>query len=218
MAAHTKDELLGQLEHYSAEAVRDVLGRVSGAIGEGNAPSIDVEEHALRVTANVLHGRLRGPFRRLLGRQLAGTDELLWLLDAEDRIVEAVSPAAAASLGYEPDELVGRSTEQLRADGQDWEALRQELDTTGRLEGALLVRHKDGSTVPIAHETLVFAVAGRRLYLSRSRVVASAVRSARSGGRRLGRGLSDGFDVAIAAALVSCFCQLGPALIGLAVG
>lgn len=214
MAAESKDELLGQLEHYPAEDVRDVLARVGEAIGEGNAPSIDVQEHALRVTVDVLRGRLRPHFQRLLGRRLAEVDELVWLLDAEDRIIEAVSPAAAASVGYRPEELVGHSNEQLRVEGQNWEELRPELDGTGRLEGALLVRHKDGSAVAVAHETRVITIAGRRLYFSHSRVIASPVRRVRELPRRMTRAASDALDVGIVAGFAGCLCELQRALHG----
>jgi PAS domain S-box-containing protein len=160
-----KGELLRQLEIYPGEDVDDVLARVSTGIGEHNAPSFDAELHALTVTRDVMHGRQRDELTQEMGSRLATAAGLLWLLD-EDEVVVAVSSDAAALYGYEPDELVGRSTRHLQADGQDWQALRAEYEANdGYGEGVALVKHKDGSPVAVSYRARAVALAGRRLIL-----------------------------------------------------
>jgi PAS domain S-box-containing protein len=187
-----KDDLLGELEVYPAGEVDDVLARVSTAIGDHNAPNFDAELHALTVTRDVLRGRYRDELTEELAPRITAADDQLWLAD-EDTVL-AVSPAAAASLGYTPEELVGRSGEQLRPDGHDWSAERRRLYEDGARDGVLLLRHKDGRTVPVSYAAKIITLAGRRLRFGRTRALVPSTGA--TTGDRVGRFLSEALTVA----------------------
>ncbi|HEY7621695.1 MAG TPA: PAS domain S-box protein [Solirubrobacteraceae bacterium] len=163
-------ELLAELEVYDQEQVEQVMGRLAAAIGGTHAADVNLTEHVLGVVETVMSGRARHDLTRLLGARLERSDELLWLVD-EQRVVLAASPAAAASLGYQPEELVGRSTEHMRGSGQDLSEARTELAVNGHHEGLVLARHRCGHDVPVRWRGRVVTLAGRTLYFIRTHVI-----------------------------------------------
>ena len=170
-ALETKVELLGELGQYPAAAVQDVVGRLGEAVGDGHAVNIDVDQQVLTVARDALRGRRRQELGREYAPKLEASDELLWLIDTgEPPHVLACNAQAAASLGYKPEEVVGKATAMFRAEGQDWEPLRQELEARGRREGVTLVRTREEWVVPVRYDARVVELGGRRLHLVRTRV------------------------------------------------
>jgi PAS domain S-box-containing protein len=162
--------LLGCLEQYDHVEVEGILGRMSAAIGRVHAEDFDVRRHLLDVACTVLRRRGRRALERAYGERLEQAGALLWLFD-EDEYVLAVSERAAASLGYAPVDLVGHSNEMFKAPGQDWSALRHDLDTNGGSSGVTLALTKDGRVATVEHRARTLAVAGAAMFLVQTRVL-----------------------------------------------
>jgi PAS domain S-box-containing protein len=170
----SKEELLGELGKYPAQDVAKLLDKLGREVGAGHSETIDVEEHVMSVALTVLEAKARTELTNELTDEmqprLKDADEHVWLAEADGRII-AVSEAAAAALGYTPEELAGRRSAMLRAAGQDWGPLREQALQDGSGSGLALVRRKDGETQAVHYEMKVVTLAGRRVFLAHSRLV-----------------------------------------------
>lgn len=166
-------ELLHELEVYNEQEVAEVFAHVAAAVGTPNAEGFDLEEHVLGVVANVMRGRWRQRHESdAWARRLGRVREQLWLAD-EDTLL-AVSPAAAAVVGYRPHELIGHSLERLRPDGHDWTPRIQRTYDLGADEGMVLVRHRDGRQIALEFVVRVVELAERELRFGRTRLLVAA--------------------------------------------
>jgi PAS domain S-box-containing protein len=152
-----EDELAMRFEQRDIAAVG---GRVRAAIGAHG--TYDPYERALTVTRDVL--RLREASKRVpadareavMIEQVTRARRALLVVDA-DRIIRAISRAAAEVCAYEPLELVGINARELAADyersDRRWEELRERGDGDWHDGSGEIVR-RDGRRQRIAFGTV----------------------------------------------------------------
>lgn len=78
------------------------------------------------------------------------SSEGMMITDA-DGMIMAVNPAFTQITGYAPDEVIGKTPRILRSGRHDqafYQAMWQELKATGKWQGEILDRRKDGSVYP----------------------------------------------------------------------
>ena len=107
---------------------------------------------AIEVTGTeVTHVSARRVVARLRDRLLDLLPTVVTVVDDVGTIVYC-SPRSEVVLGRSPSELIGRAiseTDLLPIGPDDVEAIRSAAETTGRWEGDVDLRRKDGSTVPV---------------------------------------------------------------------
>lgn len=93
--------------------------------------------------------------RSLLETTFQSIREAVVVVGARDRTILACNPAVTEITGYEPDELLGRSTEVLHVDGKGYREFgdRSEriLEREGVFRGEFRLRRKDGCVIPTGH-------------------------------------------------------------------
>lgn len=95
----------------------------------------------------------------------AAADAIL-LADEQQRYVDA-NPAAEDLLGYSRDEILARRIEDIVAAGPDWTATEfQRFVETGRWQGELELRRKDGARIQVEARASRIELPGGQVFLS----------------------------------------------------
>lgn len=93
--------------------------------------------------------------RSLLETTFQSIREAVVVVDARERTILACNPAVTDVTGYEPDELLGRSTEVLHVDGKGYREFgdrsERALKREGVFRGEFRLRRKDGCVIPTGH-------------------------------------------------------------------
>mgnify|MGYP006266855853 CR=1 FL=1 len=93
--------------------------------------------------------RYGGVSKELLGQALDRVDEAIFVVGEQRRFVQCCNAAVKEVFGYEPRELVGKSTELLHVDHERFarfgELCGPALDAEGRFETEYRMRRKDGT-------------------------------------------------------------------------
>lgn len=93
--------------------------------------------------------------RSLLETTFQSIREAVVVVDARERTILACNPAVTEITGYDPDELLGRSTEVLHVDGEGYREFgdrsERALERKGVFRGEFRLRRKDGCVIPTEH-------------------------------------------------------------------
>ena len=170
---HFRDprEIRRDLGRFPREEARGTEDRLRAATGAGHALSeYELDSHVLTATLEVMKGRERDSDDLLAAaiKRVNRSESSVVLVD-DDEMIRACSFKAALLLGFRPDELIGRSQEQVRAEGQDWEELNARLRRDRHQEGIVLVRTADDGPVAIAYTAEALRCGWHEVYLVHTR-------------------------------------------------
>lgn len=154
--ARVARHLDGQSPHYLSEhRVRHSDGHYLWVLERGKVVAFGPQGKALRLIgtqADITQRKQAEEERRLWANIFADSTEGIVITDAANRIVSA-NRAFERITGYPLAELVGHHPGRFNAGRQDdafYASIADSLDATGRWQGEIWNRHKDGSEYPAA--------------------------------------------------------------------
>jgi diguanylate cyclase (GGDEF)-like protein/PAS domain S-box-containing protein len=143
--------LKGEKEQYQVEhRVIRPDGKTLWILSQGRAIDRGADGRARRAVGtnrDITESRRREEALELAALVYQHSSEAMMVSDAGNRII-AINPAFTALTGYDASDVIGQSPRILRSGRQDpefYRALWDSLNATGRWQGELWNRHKDGT-------------------------------------------------------------------------
>jgi diguanylate cyclase (GGDEF)-like protein/PAS domain S-box-containing protein len=150
---YTELTIKANLRACWSHPIKDSTDKVLGTFAiYHNTPAIPTERDSQTIAQNAaLAGIAIGLAQNYHEQRLAtlfyqNTNESMMITD-RNNIIIAVNPAFTTDTGYSAEETIGRSTDFLKSDRHNedfYRQLNQELNVTGKWEGEVWNRHKNG--------------------------------------------------------------------------